>query len=113
FRQTLVLVPFSTGDMALPPQTVEVVLSTGTVHLETPAAALHVDSLLPPKEDKTETRPPAPPQDLPLGERFWWTLAAGGALCLLAGGLLYFRARHAAAGSIAVAGQPELPPFAE
>ena len=76
YRQSLVLVPFSTGDVALPPQAVEVALTSGTIHLQTPPAALHVASLLPPKDSKAETRPPAPPQDLPIGERFWWTLAA-------------------------------------
>ena len=113
FRQSLVLVPFSTGDVALPPQGVEVALATGTVHLETPAAALHVDSLLPPKEAKAEARPPAPPQDLPLGERFWWTFASGGALCLLAGGLLYFRGRKASTGDAAGRGETQITPLAE
>ncbi len=114
FRQQLVLAPFSTGDVALPPQTVEVPFATGTVHLQTPAAALHVASLLPPKESKAEARPPAPPQALPLGDRFWWTLGAGGALCLLAGGLLFFRVRDAAStGGAAGRGQTESTPLAE
>jgi len=113
YRQSLVLVPFSTGDVELPPQAVEVALTSGTIHLQTPPAALHVASLLPPKDSKAETRPPAPPQNLPLGERFWWTLAAGGALCLAAGGLLFFRGRRAAMGSAAGRGETQITPLAE
>ncbi len=113
YRQQLVLTPFSTGTLKLPPQTVEVPVGDRTEHLTTPAdTALEVASLLPVGDAKPEPKPPAPPRALPLGQRFWWTAAIGGALCLLAGTLVFLR-RRADAGGAADSTVPLLAPLPE
>jgi hypothetical protein len=111
YQQRLVLAAFRPGKVALPPAEVAVPLRERTVKARTPAGlGLDVVSVLPKEVENPETKPPAPPRSLPVGERFWWTLAAFLAACLLVGWLLW-RQRRAAAG--AAAAVPALPPFEE
>ncbi|MEO8504896.1 MAG: hypothetical protein ABI609_13445 [Acidobacteriota bacterium] len=113
FRQQLVLTPFRTGAIKLPPQTVDVPLASGTVHLTTPDdLTLEVASLLPAGDPKPEPKPPAPPAPLPVGRRFWWTAAAGAALCLAAGALVAWR-RQRAQGAAPTSALPLLAPLPE
>ncbi|HVS02112.1 MAG TPA: hypothetical protein VMT16_05020, partial [Thermoanaerobaculia bacterium] len=61
-----------------------------------PGLTLAIASVLPQGDEPVAPRPPAPPVALPLGARFWWTLGALAAACLLAGALLGRRRRPAA-----------------
>jgi hypothetical protein len=111
YRQRLVLAAFRPGKVALLPAEVAVPLRDRTVKARTPAGLeLDIVSVLPKEVENPEAKPPAPPRQLPVGERFWWTLAALLAACLLVGWLLW-RQRRAAAGAAAAA--PALPPFEE
>ncbi len=95
--------------MALPPVEVAVPFETRTVKARTAdGLALEVRSVLPKDEHNPRAKPAAPPVSLPLGERFWWTAASLGALCLLLGWLLFRRRAQAAAPAV-----PALPPFEE
>jgi hypothetical protein len=110
YRQRLVLAAFRPGPVALPPVAVAVPLARGTVELRTPGGlALAIRSVLPPQAKDLKPRPPAPPRQLPLGARFWWTAALLAAACLAAGWAL-FRRRAGAPGEAA---RPALPPLAE
>ncbi|HZI63155.1 MAG TPA: hypothetical protein VFE44_00165 [Thermoanaerobaculia bacterium] len=111
FTQRLVLAGFRPGEISLPPVEVAVPSSSGTSAVATAAdLALRVRSVLPPGVEDPEPKPPAPPRPLPWGRAFWWSLAAGLALCAALGLLLWRRARRRAAG---VAETPRLEPFAE
>lgn len=95
FRQRLVLAAFRTGTVELPPKQVAVPGREATEELWTPAGlALEIDSVLPTEAEgkELEPRPPAPPEPLPLGRAFWWTLAA--LTGLAAGALLLIRRRR-------------------
>jgi hypothetical protein len=110
YRQRLVLAAFRTGEIALPPQAVALPLAERTLQVSTPAdLALTVRSVLPPDETASEPKPGAPLRPLPWGERFLWTAAALGALCL--GAALVLLRRQSAATRAAAA--PPLPPLAE
>jgi hypothetical protein len=110
YEQRLVLAAFRPGKTPLPPQEILLPLETGTVRTATPAGlALSLRSVIPRGEKDPKPKPPAALRALPLGERFWWTLAALSALCLLAAWPLV--RRRSAAASVAEA--PTLPPFEE
>ena len=111
WQQRIVLAAFRTGKVALPPAEVAMPLRDRTVKARTPAdLAIDVVSVLPQEEKEPGLKPPAPPRSLPVGERFWWTLAALLAACLAVGWLLW-RQHRARAGMVPAA--PPLPPFAE
>jgi hypothetical protein len=112
WRQRLVLTAFKPGKVALPPVAVAVPFAGRTEPVHTPPhLALTVRSVLPPGEKDPQPKPPAPPRPLPIGEPFWWTLAALSAACLLLGFLLY-RQRRAGA-DVSAAERLPLPPFDE
>ena len=109
YHQRVELAAFRPGEVALPPVAVTVPIAGGEVVLGTAELALTIDSVLPLSTEGTpepEPMPPAPPQPLPLGARFWWTLAAGIAACVLALLWARMRRRHAAAAAAT-------PPFEE
>jgi hypothetical protein len=109
YQQRLVLAAFRTGQVPLPPAAVAVPLRTGTVQASTPAGlALAVRSVIPQSEKDPKPKPPAPLRPLPLGDRFWWTVAVLAAACLAATALLFRRPKAAKA-----APAPPLAPFAE
>jgi hypothetical protein len=112
YRQRLVLTPWKTGRLALPPAVVAVPLVERTVEARTPAdLALDVVSVLPqPKPGEAPPGPkgPAPMVPLPIGSRFWWTAGGLAAACAAAGALLAWRRRRA---SLPAAGAPALPPY--
>jgi hypothetical protein len=111
WQQRIVLAAFRTGKVELPPAEVAVPLRDRTVKARTPAGlAIDVVSVLPKEEENPGLKPPAAPQSLPVGERFWWTVAALLAACLAVGWLLW-RQHRARAGMVPAA--PPLPPFAE
>ncbi|HEY0513658.1 MAG TPA: hypothetical protein VGH73_17245 [Thermoanaerobaculia bacterium] len=111
WEQRLEIAGFRPGAVPLPPMAVAVPLKTGTVQASTPAGlALAVRSVLPKGEKDPQAKPPAPPRPLPVGSRFWWTLAALAAGCLAAAGLLWFQSRRRRPGEAAA---PALPPLAE
>jgi len=111
WEQRLTLAAFRTGSVPLPGIAIAVPLKTGTVQAPTPAGlALTVRSVIPPNEKDTTPRPAAQPRSLPLGERFWWTVAGLAAACLAAAAILWRRRRLAQGGSRMV---PALPPLAE
>ncbi len=110
-EQRLVLAAFRTGAVPLPPVEISLPMKAGTVRAQTPAGlALSVRSVLPRNEKDPKPKPPAAMRRLPLGEKFWWTLAIGAALCLLAAWPLLLRRRKAVPGATAA---PVLPPFEE
>jgi hypothetical protein len=110
YRQRLVVAAFRTGEIALPPQAVALPLADRTLQVSTPAdLVLRVRSVLPPGETASEPKPGAPLRPLPWGERFLWTAATLGALCLGAALLLARRERRAKGAAAA----PPLPPLAE
>ncbi|HYG65633.1 MAG TPA: hypothetical protein VEL74_23825 [Thermoanaerobaculia bacterium] len=111
YRQRLVLAAFRPGKVALPPMAVALPGARGTAQALTPPdLALEIGSVLPAEEKNPEARPPAALRALPLGERFWWTLAAASALCL---GLLFLLWRQARRSAAAAPAAPPLPPFDE
>jgi hypothetical protein len=111
WEQRLTLAAFRPGSVPLPGIAIAVPLKTGTVQAPTPAGlALTVRSVIPPNEKDTTPRPAAQPRPLPLGSRFWWTLAGLAAACLAAAAILWRRRRKAKSGSRTV---PALPPLAE
>jgi len=111
WEQRLVLAAFRTGPVPLPPVEIAVPTKAGTAQAQTPAGlALAVRSVIPQNEKNPEPKPPAAMQPLPVGERFWWTVAILSAACLAGAWLLWRRRRAAAAPAIAA---PLLPPFEE
>jgi hypothetical protein len=111
WEQRITLAAFKTGNVPLPPVAVAIPYTTGTVQARTPAGlALAVRSVIPPGEKDPALKPPAPPRSLSLGRLFWWTLAALGAACLGAAGLLWLQRRRAQG---APGARPALPPFEE
>jgi hypothetical protein len=111
YEQRLVLAAFRPGQVPLPPLAIAVPTRTGTARMQTPARlALAVRSVIPPKEKDPKPKPPAALRPLPLGERFWWTLAILSAACLAGVWLLRRRQR---ARTIASTAAPPLPPFDE
>jgi hypothetical protein len=111
YEQRLVLAAFQTGTVSLPPQDIVLPLKAGTVRTPTPAGlALAVRSVIPRDAKDPKPKPPAPPRALPVGERFWWTLAVLSAACLLAAWPLV---RRRAAVASAAREAALLPPFEE
>jgi hypothetical protein len=112
YEQRLTLAAFRTGSVPLPPMAISVPSKAATARLQTPAGlALDVRSVIPQNEKNPRPKPPEPPRPLPIGERFWWTLASGLAACLLAVWLLWWRQRRTLETSVTAA--PSLPPFEE
>ena len=111
YQQRLVLAAFRPGKVPLPATNVAIPQKNRTVQAATPAGlGLDVRSVLPRDEKQQVPRPPAPLRQLPLGERFWWTVAALSTLCLLAGWLLWRQKRKAVEGPGTV---PVLAPYEE
>lgn len=111
YQQRLVLAAFRPGKIPLPATNVAIPRKDRTIQAATPAGlGLDVRSVLPADEKQPAPKPPAPPRQLPLGERFWWTAAVLSALCLLAGWLLWRQKRRAVEGPAAV---PVLAPYEE
>lgn len=109
WRQKVTLAAFRPGQVPLPPVAVAIPLRERTVEVSTPAdLALQVRSVLPADEQSPEPRPAAPPRQLPIGEPFWWTLAAMSALLLA---LLYLLRRQGRAA--AETAKPIRPPYQE
>lgn len=114
WQQRVVLAAFQPGKVALPPVTIAVPLTDRTIQAATPPGlAIEVRSVLPSPEQgpRPEPKPALPPRPLPIGEPFWWTLAALSAACLLGALLLWRRARRSAREEAAA--RPALPPFDE
>ena len=112
WQQRIVLAAFRPGKIDLPPVAVAVPLHDRTLQVKTPAnLAIQVRSVLPPNEKNPEPKPAAPPRPLPVGEAFWWTLAAMSALALLALWGVWRQSRRTVAE--AEAARPPLPPFDE
>lgn len=112
YEQHLTLAAFRTGRVPLPPVEIAVPLRSRTVRVSTPEGlSLDVRSVLP--QGARDLRPKAarPPVALPVGEAFWWTLAAMLAACLALGFLLY--RQHRRAGVPAAAAPAVLTPFDE
>lgn len=111
WRQRVVLAAFRTGRVELPPVEVAVPLRDRTLKARTPAGlALTVRSVLPAGEKEPALKPPAAPRQLPIGEAFWWTLAASSCLLALLAWMLW---RRRAGDAAEEAARPELPPFDE
>ncbi len=111
YEQRLVLAAFRPGEVPLPPVAIAVPMKAGTLQVRTPAGlALAVKSVIPGEEKDPKPKPAAALRQLPLGERFWWTLAILSAASLLAAWLLFRRRRTAGPAAVEV---PSLPPFDE
>jgi hypothetical protein len=110
WEQKVEIAGFKPGAVPLPPVAIAIPLKTGTVQAQTPAGlAMTVRSVIPQGEKDPIPKPPAPPRPLPVGSRFWWTVAALGVCCLAAAALLWLQRRK---GQAAVE-VPALPPLAE
>jgi hypothetical protein len=112
WRQRVVLAAFRTGRVELPPVSVAVPLRDRTLQVQTPAGlAIQVRSVLPPNEKDPKPKPAAPPRPLPIGNAFWWTLAAASAVALLVLWGAWRQSRRTVAET--EADRPALPPFDE
>jgi hypothetical protein len=110
YEQRLTLAAFRPGQVPLPPAEIVVPTRAGTVQMRTPAGlAIAVRSVIPPNEKNPRPKPPASLRPLPIGERFWWTLAVLLAACLVAAWLLLRWRRK----TEAPAAEAPLPPFDE
>lgn len=110
WAQKLTLAAFKTGSVPLPPVQIAVPKRTGTVRVSTPAGlAIAVSSVIPQSEKNPKPKPAAALRPLPLGERFWWTVAVLSALCLLGAWLIWLQNRRMAPQSA----KPVLGPFEE
>lgn len=111
WRQSLVLTAFRTGEVRLPPVTVRVPGPDGESELTTaPDLALDVESVLPAEAgEEAELEPPAPPQPLPWGRRFWITATL---LALACAAAIAWAVRRRA-GGLGSATAPALPPLDE
>lgn len=99
FRQTVTVIPWTTGELTLPSPTIE--LPTAEEVLEIRAArpvALTVGSVLPEDGEQPTPKPPAMPRPLPIADVFWWTLAAIASACLFVAALVFARHRAALGG---------------
>lgn len=111
WEQRLVLAAFRPGRVPLPPTQIAIPLKTGTVQATTPAGlTVDVRSVIPPGEKEPKPKPAEAMRPLPLGERFWWTVASLSAACLLGAWMLYRQLRNATDSPAAV---PALPPLEE
>ena len=108
WRQRITVAAFRPGKVTLPPVEVVVPAPNGAIKLRTPTdLALQVSSVIPGDPRQAEPRPPAPPRALPWGARFWWTLAAMGAIAIALGAWVFARRRPAEEAAAA------LPPLVE
>lgn len=111
WRQRLVLAAFRTGQVPLSPVKIALPLRDRTLQASTPAGlSLDVRSVLPKGEKNPQPKPEKPPVPLPIGEAFWWTLAAMLLACLVLGLLLLRQWRNRGEEETATAA---LPPFEE
>jgi len=111
WEQRLVLAAFKPGRVPLPPARIAIPLKTGTVQATTPAGlTIDVQSVIPQGEKDPKPKPAEALRPLPLGERFWWTVAGLSAVCLLGAWMLYRQSRRATDAPAAV---PALPPLEE
>jgi hypothetical protein len=110
WQQKLTLAAFKTGSVPLPPVQIAVPKRTGTVQEPTPAGlAIAVRSVIPQDDKDPKPKPAAAMRPLPLGERFWWTVAVLSALCLLGAWLIWLQNRRRAPE----AARPALGPLEE
>jgi hypothetical protein len=110
WQQKLTLAAFKTGPVALTPVQIAIPRKAGTVQVATPAGlAIAVRSVIPQSDKDPKPKPAAAMCPLPLGERFWWTVAVLSALCLLGAWLIWLQNRRTAP----VAARPALGPFEE
>lgn len=110
WQQKLTLAAFKTGNVPLPPVQIAIPRKAGTVQVSTPAGlAVAVRSVIPRDDKNPKPKPAAAMRPLPLGERFWWTVAVLSALCLLGAWLIWLQNRRTAP----VAARPALGPFEE
>ena len=110
WQQKLTLAAFKTGPVALTPIQIALPWKTGTVQVSTPAGlAIAVRSVIPQDVKDPKPKPAEAMRPLPLGERFWWTVAVLSALCLLGAWLVWLQSRRTAT----VAARPVLGPFEE
>lgn len=86
--QTLDVTFFEVGEAVIPPIGVELALAGGPTVISSDEVSLNVVSVLPADEAEPQAKPPAPPQPLTLGERFWWASGALLATCIVAMALL-------------------------
>ena len=91
YRQTLSLAVFETGEIELPPVTLEAPAPEGIREVVTAPTAFEVRSVLPADVENPEPKPPAPPLHLKIGRKFWWTVGVLAALCALGVALLLRR----------------------
>ncbi|HWM94680.1 MAG TPA: hypothetical protein VN493_28260 [Thermoanaerobaculia bacterium] len=111
WRQRLVLAAFRPGQVPLPPAQIAVPLRDRTIQASTPAGlSLDVRSVLPRGEKNPQPKAEKPPVRLPIGETFWWTLAAMSLVCLILGLLLLWQQRTR---EETTAVEPRLAPFEE
>ena len=111
YEQRLVLAAFRTGSVPLPPAEISIPTKAGMAKVGTPPTglAIAVRSVIPQNEKNPQPKPPESLRPLPLGDRFWWTVAILSAACLGGTWLLWCQ-RRAAATAVAA---PILPPFEE
>lgn len=110
WAQKLTLAAFKTGSVPLPPVQIAVPKRTGTVRLSTPdGLAIAVRSVIPQGEKDPKPKPAAAMRPLPLGERFWWTVAGLSSFCLLGAWLVWLQNRRMSPQ----AAKPVLAPFEE
>lgn len=109
WSQRVTVAAFRPGRIPLPAREIVVPLENESLGLDT-AAGLHLElsSVLPPDVPREELSPrePAPLHPLPLGTRFWWTLAIGLALLTAALAWAWLR-RPASRESVAPAPPPD------
>jgi hypothetical protein len=96
-ERQLTIAFFEVGEAVLPPLQIEVSTASGPVALRSEEVRVTVRSVLPEGDGPPEARPPAPPQRLAIGERFWWTSGALLATCLAALAML---ARQSTGGTL-------------
>lgn len=111
WQQKVTLAAFKTGEVALPPVQIAIPEKTGTIRVATPAGlTIAVQSVIPQSDKNPKPKPELAMRPLPLGDRFWWTVAALSALCLVGVWLIWLQDRRR---KPAVAARPALAPFEE
>lgn len=93
-RQTLGIAFFEVGGAVIPSISIEVATATGPRTLSSDEVEVDVVSVLPQGEAEPAIKPPAPPQRLAFGERFWWAFGALLVTCGFALGLLITQNRR-------------------
>jgi hypothetical protein len=101
--QTLEVTSFEVGEAVVPPVGVRLALPDGENTLTTEEVRLEVVSVLPEDEAEPAPRPPAPPQPLAVGRRFWWLAGLLAAICVGAAVLLLRQARRGESPAVAAA----------